>query len=341
MVLNVCRRVLGDSHAAEDACQGTFLLLVEKASQIHNTSAVGSWLHGTARRVSSDLRAKLARRAARPLPAELAAPTSDDERARALQELLAALDEELARLPNRYRAPLVLCYLEGRSRDEAALQLGWSIGTVRGCLERGRQVLRKRLLRRGLSLPAVLLTAGVADAGVRAAPDTIVRIVKAGIAVKCGGPGPAVGDGHTISPFLSRGVKTMLGNKKKAFLLAVLIACVTAGGVAYRTVTAPSVEVAWAADQPVKDLPAEAMVELAGRVVKPDGTSAVGAKVAAGGQVHPSGRPLDPRRRTRPVSPDPDGHAAVRRAGYVRLPAALRRRRPDLEIPTDNLGRQV
>src|SRR5262245_17689259 len=95
MVLNACRRLLGDSHDAEDACQATFLLLVEKAPQIRKPDAVASWLHGTARRVCSDLRDRRARRAAVPLPVEVPAQTKDVARAAALRELGTALDEEL------------------------------------------------------------------------------------------------------------------------------------------------------------------------------------------------------------------------------------------------------
>src|SRR5262245_51558613 len=177
MVLSVCRRVLRNPHDAEDACQATFLILARKAAAIRKRDAVGSWLHGVAVRVARDLRAKLARRAARPLAAgdDVARPPGGPE-ALTWDEVRAALDEELRRLPEHYRAALVLCYLEGRSRDEAALQLGWSLATLRGRLERGRALLHARLVRRGLTLSAALVAGALAgDRAAGAAPARLVR----------------------------------------------------------------------------------------------------------------------------------------------------------------------
>src|SRR5262249_15071907 len=141
MVLGACRRVVRNPHDAEDACQATFLILAHKAASIRKRDALGSWLHGVACRVARDLRAKLARRAAQPLAPgdDVARPDGSDSLTWA--EVRQALDEELRGLPEHYRAALVLCYLEGRSRDEAALQLGWSLPALRGRLERGRAML--------------------------------------------------------------------------------------------------------------------------------------------------------------------------------------------------------
>src|SRR5262249_23571697 len=97
------------------------------------------------------------------------------------RDVRTVLDEELQRLPERFRAPLLLCYLEGKTRDEAARELGWSLGTLRGRLERGRELLRTRLTRRGLTLSAALLASMLAEQAVAATLPAalVVRIVKA------------------------------------------------------------------------------------------------------------------------------------------------------------------
>ena len=180
MVLAVCRRVLGDAHDAEDACQAAFLVLARRAASIRRKEAVGAWLHGVAYRVACNLKRQVARRHARE-GAVLVEPVADGPEP-SWREVLAVLDEELGRLPERFRAPLLLCYLEGKTRDEAAQALGWSPGTLRGRLERGREMLRARLTRRGLTLSAALLVALLAQHAARAAlPAALAgRIIEAG-----------------------------------------------------------------------------------------------------------------------------------------------------------------
>src|SRR5205085_2443405 len=124
MVVNVCRRVLGDQHLAEEAFQATFLVLVRKAGSIRRRELLGNWLYGTAYRTAAKARAQAARRQAREAQAPVRQPP-DPLAEITLRELFAVLDEELHRLAPRYQAPLVLCYLEGQTRDEAARQLGW------------------------------------------------------------------------------------------------------------------------------------------------------------------------------------------------------------------------
>jgi RNA polymerase sigma factor (sigma-70 family) len=179
MVLGVCRRVLRHVHDAEDACQATFLVLARRAATIRNKDALGSWLHGVAYRASASLQRRIARRQAREGPAvEVAQPEPADV---SWREVRGVLDEELRRLPERFQAPLLLCYLEGKTRDEAAQQLGWSLGTLRGRLERGRELLRSRLTRRGLTLSAALLAGLLSERAASAAlPATlVVSIVRA------------------------------------------------------------------------------------------------------------------------------------------------------------------
>src|SRR5262245_10216951 len=161
MVLGVCRRVLRHRHDAEDASQAAFLVLARKAASIRNQQSVASWLHGVALRVAANLKREVARRQRRQ-EALMDVPREDATHDVTWREVQVVLDEECQRLPQHFRSPLVLCYLEGKTRDEAARELGWSLGTLRGRLERGRTLLRNRLARRGLTLSATLLGAAVA-----------------------------------------------------------------------------------------------------------------------------------------------------------------------------------
>jgi RNA polymerase sigma factor (sigma-70 family) len=155
MVLDVCRNVLGNEQDAEDAFQATFLVLAQKAGAIRKASSVGSWLYGVAYRTAAKAKAGLAKR--RLHEGRSASPTAavpaDDFTWREVRQLVHA---ELSRLPERYRAPLVHCYLEGKSQEEAARLLGVSRGTLQKRLDRGRASLRTRLVRQGLGPAAVL-----------------------------------------------------------------------------------------------------------------------------------------------------------------------------------------
>jgi RNA polymerase sigma factor (sigma-70 family) len=156
MVLRICQRVLHDAHAAEDAFQATFLVLSRKAASLRCADTVGCWLHGVAYRVAQNARKQRARRQKHESQAAVEKPADDPLAELSVREAQAILDQELTRLPEKYRAPLVLCCLEGRTRDEAARQLGWSSSLVKSRLEQGRERLHQRLTRRGLTLPAAL-----------------------------------------------------------------------------------------------------------------------------------------------------------------------------------------
>ena len=157
MVLHLCRRLLHNWHDAEDVCQAVFLVLASKAASRRWQDSVANWLYQVAYHLALKARAAAARRRAHERRASVPpyAEAKDDILARELQS---ALDEELARLPPRYRAPLVLCYLEGATRDEAARRLGWPLGTLKSRVERGRELLHRRLAARGLTLSAALST---------------------------------------------------------------------------------------------------------------------------------------------------------------------------------------
>jgi RNA polymerase sigma factor (sigma-70 family) len=222
MVLGICRRVLHQVHDAEDACQATFLVLARQASAIRKMESLACWLHGVAYRVAANLKRTRTRRG---LPEELPGnlPQSDTTEDIAWRDVVAALDGELNRLPERYRAPLVLCYLEGKTRDEAAQELGWSVGTLRGLLERGRDLLRARLTRRGLTLPATLLAVGLSQQAASAAlPPALATATVQAVLSAASGPITALAEGVLQTMFLSR-IHTVV-------LAAVAVVALTLGG---------------------------------------------------------------------------------------------------------------
>jgi RNA polymerase sigma factor (sigma-70 family) len=155
-VLAACRTILGPAPEAEDAFQATFLVLLRNPAAVRQPDAVGAWLYGTARRIALQAR-KVRRHSANVPDGETTGPDVS------WREAVAILHEELDRLPAQFRKPLTLCYLDGLARDEAAVALGCSLTTVKGRLERGREALRKRLTKRGISLSAGLLAAAAGD----------------------------------------------------------------------------------------------------------------------------------------------------------------------------------
>src|SRR4051812_48792186 len=172
MVLGVCRRILDDPHAAEDAFQTTFLVLVKKAGTLRNRDLLTNWLYGVANRVARKSKVETARRRA----VESCAPGTawwegDHDRA----ELAAVIDEEISRLPERFRVPLVLCHLEGMRHHEVARRLGCPVGTVESRLSRAREQLRSRLLRRGLAPMSAAIVAMLTSSDASAAPVSLVE----------------------------------------------------------------------------------------------------------------------------------------------------------------------
>jgi len=179
MVLAVCRRFLANAHDAEDAFQTTFLVLARKAGHLGRRELLANWLYGVARRVAARVRTLAARRLPQgEQPIEMIAAKGPVEEAPDLQPLL---HEEVNRLPAKYRGPIVLCYLEGKTNEEAAQDLRCPVGTVKGRLARAREMLRKRLIRRGLALSATVVATALADGEARAEvpPELLAATVEA------------------------------------------------------------------------------------------------------------------------------------------------------------------
>jgi RNA polymerase sigma factor (sigma-70 family) len=287
MVLGVCRRVLPNLQDAEDACQATFLILARRARDRHRWQAsLANWLYATARKVSSNARVAARRRARREARAAVpeAVQAVDGMSGR---ELLAALDEELDRLAPRYREPLVLCYLEGLTRDEAAVRLGVPAGTIKIRLERGRKRLGAALMGRGCALGAGLLTLAATSPAGASSP----RMFEAVLATVAGSPRAAVAT-------LARGVAVQ-GALKQLMMAVVTVLGVSAlsFGAWSLLPMAPTPPDPRAIPDKGDTLPpsaqrhtAQPSVEFFGRVLDPEGRPAAGARLVLVGM---DAKPVD------------------------------------------------
>jgi RNA polymerase sigma-70 factor (ECF subfamily) len=231
MVLGVCGRVLGDGHATEDAFQATFLILVRRASAIRKRASLGSWLHGVAYRAALKARAREACRQRHEREAMPSEPT-DPARDMIWRDLRPVLDAALDRLPEKYRAPLVLCYLEGRTQQEAAELLGWRPGTLATRVLRGRARLRALLTRRGVELSGAALTVALAQESTSAeAPAALVSSTIAHAVAVAAGPATAHAVPVSIQVLVTGVLRTMKLAKIPQALL-VVSAAVLLGGTA-------------------------------------------------------------------------------------------------------------
>ncbi len=174
MVLGLCRSLIRDPHEAEDAFQATFLVLVRKAESIRKRETIGPWLAGVACRVARRARSRFNRRQKRefPVPAEIPGRDDPEPDLRGTEQFV---HEEIARLPESLRGPIVLCCLQGLSYDLAASRLGVSEPTLRGRLHRARKQLATRLRRRGILAPAVARVLEPANVVVPALPSSLVE----------------------------------------------------------------------------------------------------------------------------------------------------------------------
>jgi RNA polymerase sigma factor (sigma-70 family) len=222
MVYRVCWRVLHHTQDTEDAFQATFLVLAQKLRTVRKHASLASWLHGVAYRVSVKAKIQVAARHRHESRASLSDSMPPEDVT--LKEALSVLDAELSLLPDKWRLPLVLCYLEGRTQDEAAKRLMWSKSTLRSRLEESRDALARRLTARGITLPAalsaVLLSECVASAV--PAPGLVARAVEAAADIAAGKT-LATATSATIAALTDGVLKTTFMTKLKTVTLVAIV----------------------------------------------------------------------------------------------------------------------
>jgi RNA polymerase sigma factor (sigma-70 family) len=276
LVLAACRKVLPDTDA-DDVFQATFLVLMRDARNIRKGQSVGAWLYGVAHRLALQARSNQARRAR--LEGKARARDSADPPDLSWREACAALHEELDRLPDGYRMPLLLCYLDGKSRDEAASELGWTLNRVRGQLERGRERLRRRLERRGIALSAGLLAAVAGNSVTAGGPPA--RLIQSALRAAAGRPSAGAAALAHGAPRMSLPIKVACVVGLVCVGLGIGLGQVPPppGGARPQAQADPTAKEGPAAKAAPADRLAPITVEATGRVVDPDGKPVVGAKV--------------------------------------------------------------
>jgi len=234
MVLRICRGILHHQQDAEDACQAVFLVLARKAHAIRKQQAVGSWLHGVAYRLASRMRVQAKRREKREKISAAPCSTiaSDDLTVRELQVIL---HEELHRLPDKYRAPLLLCYWEGKTRDEAADQLGLTAGAFKNRLDRARDLLGKRLTRRGFLPSAGCFTTLLLsnDGTLTASGPLILKISQTAVTFAAGNKAAVA---ITVTALAEGVIRTMSMTKCATTILTLVFVGALGTGIGYEVV---------------------------------------------------------------------------------------------------------
>jgi RNA polymerase sigma factor (sigma-70 family) len=228
MVLGVCRRVLDDEHEAEDVFQAAYLVLVRKARSLNQYGSLGNWLYCVAYHLALKARTQSARRQAKErqvvdMPEAAAGASS------AWAELRPALDAELDRLPAKYRTPVVLCYLEGKTNEEAARELGWPEGTLKFRLAKARDLLRGRLTRRGLTLSSALLAPSLADQASASVPASLREATTQAAALFAAGNTLAIGATSVRAVGMAQGALRAMRISKIKTLFVLFLAVGLAG----------------------------------------------------------------------------------------------------------------
>jgi RNA polymerase sigma factor (sigma-70 family) len=252
VVMRLCRSILRDEHEAQDAFQATFLILAQRAYSLWVRDSIGPWIHSVAYRVASCARAAAIRRQRHERRhAELAAGRlavyHDEDRG----DLEALVHEEIDRLPEHYRAPLILCDLEGFTHEQAARSLGWPVGTVKSRQARGRRRLRDRMIRRGLS-PSYGMALG---AGVLApelpVPAALVKATTKLATIWAGADSARIG----VAVLVREVLKVMFRQKLKRIVLSlsmIALAAAGAGGLMWRAMAAVPGEAQATSAKPVE-----------------------------------------------------------------------------------------
>jgi RNA polymerase sigma factor (sigma-70 family) len=266
-VRRVCLDLLGDSHEAQDAAQAVFLVLARNARSIRKPDSLGPWLHGVALRMARRARAAAARR--RELEHRRAEVMSERIKSKqgVEQDQYAELYEEIERLPEKYRGPIILCYFQGHTQEQVSRRLGWPLGTVQTRLHRGRERLRARLSRRGVGLGGLAAT-------VLALPQTTAAAasipISPGWATATASAAVRFAGGKTTAEFVSPAVVklaegvvvTMLKETLKAFSISILVAGLAATGASLCVQSLTNVRV-------LREASAELITDMAQPAVKP------------------------------------------------------------------------
>jgi RNA polymerase sigma factor (sigma-70 family) len=230
MVWGVCRRILASHHDAEDAFQATFLVLVRKAGSVMPREMVGNWLYGVAQQTALNARGTVARRRTRERHvAQIPEPVALEPQPQ--HDLRSVLDQELSRLPNKYRAAIVLCDLEGKTRKDAAQQFGVPQGTLSGWLTRGRAILAKRLARHDLAVSGGALAAALPHHALSESVPTLLisRTIKAASLLAAGQPGATSIISAKVAVLTEGVIKTMFLTKLKIATAVLLISSASMG----------------------------------------------------------------------------------------------------------------
>jgi RNA polymerase sigma factor (sigma-70 family) len=329
MVLDVCRQIVGDQHLAEDAFQAVFLVLASKARSIGNPDLLSNWLYGVALRTARKAKARLARQrkheegSMRP-PGSGSSTVVDSSVQPALdREDVQALHDEIARLPGSFRLPVVLCYFEGLTLDEAARRLRCPAGTLRSRLARARDKLRRNLTRRGFAVPAaVLATAlGTRSASASVSSPLCDATTKAAIQFAAGTAA------SPLAASLAREVlRAMLIHRLRFTIIAVLALAAfatSAGFLTHSLAMKDEPKKAPAASQPPlaanPNGPAPGRMFVVGRVLDPQGKPVPGATVMVHTRVRQSGDAFGSG--IEGMGPAVIGHADADGSGRFRLDA--------------------
>ena len=235
MVLAACRRVLGNAHAAEDAFQATFTVLVRRAKSLRWRGPLGGWLYTVAQRIAVKAKNQAALRQDTERRWAQMAPTESVDEA-TWQELRSVLDEEIGRLPEKYRTPLVLCYLQGRTHEQAAKELGCPKRSLTNRVCRARELLHESLVKRGITLTAAALGTVLMEKTAQAQLGALLSLhtVKAAVSIAAG---KTVAQGLLSAKAIAlaeEAMATMLWAKTKVVLLVLTLGLAVGGGLALR-----------------------------------------------------------------------------------------------------------
>jgi len=290
MVLNICRSIMGDLHHAEDAFQAVFLVLARRAGSVRNPDLLGNWLYGVAIRTARCAKHQLDRQRKNEEQGAMRRPDSGSntmvEQQALAREDVEALHDEIARLPGPFRLPVVLCYFEGLTLDEAARQLRWPAGTLRSRLARARDKLRIGLTRRGVVLPAAVLATslGTRSASARISSSLCDATTKAAIQFAAG-QAAREAVSASAAALAQEVIRAMLISKLRFVVLTFLALGAVATGAGYLTHSLA-----------MKDEPKQAPTGQKPRhVAKPNDTaprSAPGKMTVVGQVLDPAGKPV-------------------------------------------------